>query len=558
MLQGKILSCPVNRNQLAKQAKKKIKVPISAPIEAPPPDQASWKTYYPIGITILFFILSFIGILHHEMWRDEYQAWMVAADAHSLPQLFQNLKYEGNPPLWHLFLYVITSLTNNPFWMQVFHILVSTSFIFLFNRFSPFPLLQKFLFTFGYFSFFEFNLISRGYGLGLLLIILFCILYEQRQKYIFYIALVLFLLANNTIFGVILTVSFSGIIVLENLFPDKKTKTPVISLGRLAVFIFIVSVGTIIGYLLIRPEPDNSFPTLYVTGFDVVRLKYTLSRFIYAYFSFPDFSTIHFWNSNFFIPNPKDFPFGLTTSLFIIWIIAFMRYRLITLMYIGGTLILLAFHYYTGLMWNRYAGHLYLLVIVSCWLIYYGKEKPFKNIFLNKVSLIGNKIRTPFFVLLLVIHFCGGVVSYIMDLNYPFSTSSKAADYIRNNHLMDYEIIGSKDFIISPLATQLNKKILYAERREYGSFIIYDQKRNNIWSFKQVEDFVRDMIAKGNKRIILVKDVPVLMKFNDNGETKEWDEGMLTDSIFLKHLTSIPPGIVDDEKYYIYIVEKVK
>src|ERR1017187_1871514 len=108
--------------------------------------------YFPIVITFLFFILSFIGIMNHEMWRDEFQAWLVARDAHSIPQLLHNLKYEGNPMLWHFFLFIITTFTHNPFWMQVFHILISSSFVYLINRYSPFPLFQKFLLTFGYYS----------------------------------------------------------------------------------------------------------------------------------------------------------------------------------------------------------------------------------------------------------------------------------------------------------------------------------------------------------------------------------------------------------------------
>jgi hypothetical protein len=164
----------------------------------------------------------------------------------------------------------------------------------------------------------------------------------------------------------------------------------------------------------------------------------------------------------------------------------------------------------------------------------------------------------PFFILILAIHFCGGIVSYIMDLKYPFSTSYQAAEYIRDNNMLDYEIIGSKDYIVSPLVSQLDKKILYGERKEYGSFIIYDQKRIAIWSFTELESFVKDIIAKGINHIVLIKDVPVLRVYNDNGEKEEWDEGMLTDSLFLKLIKHVPPGIVDDEAYYIYLVEKVK
>src|SRR5688572_13377820 len=108
-------------------------------------DLSSIHQYFPYFITGFYFLLSVFGILHHEMWRDELQAWMVSRDAPSLAQLFQNAKYEGHPALWHLFLFALSSLTHDPFIMQVFHILLSTASVFLIVRFAPFTLFVKIL-----------------------------------------------------------------------------------------------------------------------------------------------------------------------------------------------------------------------------------------------------------------------------------------------------------------------------------------------------------------------------------------------------------------------------
>ena len=153
----------------------------------------------------------------------------------------------------------------------------------------------------------------------------------------------------------------------------------------------------------------------------------------------------------------------------------------------------------------------------------------------------------PFFTLILAVHVIGGVIAYYKDIKFPFSTSEKASAFIRDNRLTEYEMIGSIDYIISPLATQLKKKILYAERKEYGSFIIYDQKRTSIWSFKELQSFVRDMLAKGNKRIILVKSSQIMKTYQDTGESEPWLEGMLTETMSLQLLTTIDPGIEEDE-----------
>ncbi|NJL84461.1 MAG: hypothetical protein HC890_18805 [Chloroflexaceae bacterium] len=110
--------------------------------------------------------MSLIGVLHHEMWNDELQAWLLARDSDSIFDLFANMKDEGHPALWHLVLFGLTRLTQNPIAMQFFHLLIATGVVYVFARFAPFNQLIKCLFTFSYFPFFEYGLISRSYSLG--------------------------------------------------------------------------------------------------------------------------------------------------------------------------------------------------------------------------------------------------------------------------------------------------------------------------------------------------------------------------------------------------------
>ena len=50
-------------------------------------------------ITSVFFLLGAYLLSNHEMWGDEMQAWLLARDSTSVPNLFANLKYEGHPAL---------------------------------------------------------------------------------------------------------------------------------------------------------------------------------------------------------------------------------------------------------------------------------------------------------------------------------------------------------------------------------------------------------------------------------------------------------------------------
>ena len=119
-------------------------------------------SHFALILTVIFLLASAFAISNHEMWRDEIQAWLIARDSTSLFDLFRNMKYEGHPPLWHICLMLLTRLTKSPIAMQILHLFIASATIYLFARYSPFNNIQKILFTFGYFPFYEYSVISRN------------------------------------------------------------------------------------------------------------------------------------------------------------------------------------------------------------------------------------------------------------------------------------------------------------------------------------------------------------------------------------------------------------
>lgn len=102
-------------------------------------------------------------------------------DSRSTLELINNTRYEGHPILWNYLLYLITRFSANPFWMQFFHIVISSFVVFIFLKKAPFNWLFKALFIFGYFMLFEYNLISRNYILGVLFLFLAATQFENRK-----------------------------------------------------------------------------------------------------------------------------------------------------------------------------------------------------------------------------------------------------------------------------------------------------------------------------------------------------------------------------------------
>jgi hypothetical protein len=374
--------------------------------KSPPASKGTaWRPANPLLfsclVTGIYFLVALAGMLHHTMWRDEHQAWLIARDAHSLAQLFHNLRYEGNPALWHLLLFAVTRFTTNPAYMQALHLLIACGFVFIFNRYCPIAAIYKILFTFGYFSLYEYAIISRSYGLGVLLTFIACALYKHRTAHYLLLWLSLGLLANVTVYGVIISLGLGGVLLLDYFLPAREPQTtgPNSSgTGNSKVAIQFWAGLTIYVLLAtgalwqILPSKDNTFPApMAETWLDYPRWLHVLSRLFTTYFYVPNPAEIHFWNTNAFFDDGAfkesgEWPWlpahptylwcwavapGL---LFVLGMVMFLDQPLVLLLYAGSTLALLAVYYYTGLFHERYCGHLLIVLLVCCWLAeYYPK-----------------------------------------------------------------------------------------------------------------------------------------------------------------------------------------
>ena len=159
-------------------------------------------TYF---LKILFFIFYIlwvaVGIIHHEAWRDEGQAWLIARDL-SWVQIFLNTGVEGHPFLWS---YILKPFTSLPFYPTL--PMINAFFVFLGVFFLLFRLKLPFWFAIPFiiFSplFYEIPIIARSYGCAFFLSVLVGLFYEERfQKPLRY-SLVLGLLMNITVVGAV-------------------------------------------------------------------------------------------------------------------------------------------------------------------------------------------------------------------------------------------------------------------------------------------------------------------------------------------------------------------
>ncbi|MEB3230975.1 MAG: hypothetical protein VKJ64_08200 [Leptolyngbyaceae bacterium] len=538
------------------------------------------RRYFPIFLTAIFLIFGIIGMAHHEMWRDELQAWLIARDSSSLPDLIRNMRYEGHPALWHLLLYVLTRFTHNPIAMQFLHLLIGTLSVFLVAKYSPFTRLQKFLITFGYFSLYEYLVISRNYALGVLLICLTCCLYPQRFQRPFLFLFILGLLANTSFHSWIISVSWAIAFVIEYRFGSgndlsikHRKYLPSMQLGFILGSIFYL-IAIITAFLLVRPPQDR------YRGVGGVDLQPNFEHFLRSisaiwrsYFPLSQFQE-QFWSSNFLVGRiGSDIHYlsqgiALVMVLIILGLVATTLFKLSKtslLIYGLGTSLLFAFTYAKFLGGLRHHGHFYILLLACVWIalldikpkkipkkIDVGEENgKDKRLFFQNTDHRA-KVVQMLFTLLLSVQFLATLWPYATDLRLPFTMNQIAsqylADYIQNYDRGELIVAGYQIPSTSAFSARLNIPLYYPQMKSYGSFMIWTKEYNQEIEDKEIFRHLAELILQREKDCVLISDEKIGLKpFRDSA---------YQDQIKVSLLEEFTGSIVESEHFFIYGIQR--
>jgi hypothetical protein len=112
-----------------------------------------------------YIVVVALGIAGHEPWSDEAQAWLLARD-HSFGRLiFHAIRYEGSPGLWHALLWLLARLHVSYTGMHWIAGAIAVAGIYVFLRWSPFPLILRILLPFGFWLAYQDAVVARSYVL---------------------------------------------------------------------------------------------------------------------------------------------------------------------------------------------------------------------------------------------------------------------------------------------------------------------------------------------------------------------------------------------------------
>lgn len=411
--------------------------------------------------------------LRHEVWRDEAQAWLIATASSGPSELFSHLRYEGHPALWYACLWLLGRVTDHPAAMQLFHALLAIATAALLIFASPFRLWQKALLVFGYFFVYEYAAISRSYGMGVLLTFAVCALISRRPRPMIWIGGLLFLLANTSIYGAILSAGIGAGLAVDWLMTGTRERRT--AAWRIGVAVLLCAVGVAACYHQVRRYPadeprfNTSFETVQSTGQALGKLL-PLARAVLP---------IHVqsespWGTHYLInyqPYPVRFWFAMAGALLVgaATLVLLPKPALWTTAAVAGGG-LLAFTAFVFEGFTRHHGHYFVLVIVVLWL-WHQYVTPHKPRLLARAEALLNRARpagTALLAALLCVHVYAGFQAALWDLQHPFSRAAEVAGYLRRHYPEGTLIMGFRDAPASTVAAHLRRPMLYLESQRFG------------------------------------------------------------------------------------------
>lgn len=464
--------------------------------------------------------------------------WMMARDHATLGSLIQTLRFEYmHPWLWGILLFGLSRLTRDPLAMQLLHILIATGAVLLLVQYSPFTRLQKTLLAFGYFLVFEYSLISRNYGLGVLLIFLFCVLFSTRKRSYLPLATLLAVLTNVNFYSRMTAIALLALLILEYVLAIRSGKPTLNRRWDIAGSLLIVAGGLLLSAVQNIPPPAQAGSLSVLSqGVKLNQVVSAIANLWRAYFPMPGLA-LRFWNSNIIDDGSAAalswIPLGFSIALF-------YRRPLILFLYLFNLTEILLFHsLWTGLM--RHLGHIFILFIACLWLSHEiapsGSERPSRY----SVLRFFDRYRTQFVTVVLVVQVVAGVYAYTMDLFHPFSEAKAVAQYLRRQQLDQSLIAGGIDVFTQSVSGHLDQSIFYPERDRMGTYISSDNSSQRLSPQQYLERVARQ---PGVEKAVLVLNFPIKEALP---ALPGWN---------VQELARFNRGIVKVENFYLYQLQR--
>lgn len=473
-----------------------------------------------LGVITVFAVCLGVLLWRHEPWRDELQAWLLARDSFSLPELWRNTRYEGHPLLWHLLLFPLARWVGHPAAMQVLHWGIAVAATATLVRWAPFPLLVRTVAVFSYFPLFEYGAVSRNYALTVLGLWLAVAALARGRPLAAALASVL--AANSSPMGAVLQFGLAIALVLVC-----RSRREAAAAGA------VLAAGVALAAWQMLPATDYEHARPWVWSWDAPRALWVARGFARAVLPIQQ-SGMHFWESSWLFPLTPDWmeaPRGLGRALGVLivvvglvaWVVRRSLPALALWLVGAGSLIAFAYVKFPGAV--RHHGFLWVLLVAVMWLAV-ARGEAAKRIALWVLSPI------------LAAGVTGGATAAWHDVKAPFSGARCAAEEIVRAGLAELPLVGGVDYAASGVAAyHPGGRVYYPARGEWGSFILWDFKRLRQDGLTPAQAVEEGRAADEGRGLVVLLNSPLAAP----------------EAVHCRRVAQCAPTIVADEGQWVYL-----
>jgi hypothetical protein len=496
-------------------------VPVSGAGDRPADVASAYRKEAPGFVwTVLALYVAFVSTVSalHEAWKDETQAWRLAVDSHGLRQLARNARYEGHPLLFHLIVQGLGHLSHSWWALATLHTIIASLAAWIVLRYAPFTRLQKVLLVFGYWMAYEYAVVVRPYGLGMMLAFAACVAWSARPRRIGWAAFFLVLLANTTAMGTLLAMTLALAFGADWAWPDGERPRPsrrsfMIGAGIAAAataFVLFIAAAQI------KPPADAGYqgetraPETLST-WDIGAMPTVELRALVPVVRYED--GVVQWNRWLLKPESRAVLGALLlasmAALAIGAIIASRRRTALILFVVGTTGFLLFF----GLLFPGTAhhhGYLFLVWALSAWLAWSDVPTAWRGS-LQRLSDFLETKRRRLFTLSLVLPIAATIELAVADLFTPFADARHVADIIQAEGLQNATIIAIVRSHAQAVGAFLDRAVLYPREGIERRFVVWGAESPYRETVRAADSALTARLTR-ECRVVLIaspsKDVP--------------------------------------------------
>lgn len=491
---------------------------------------ANKKLIFSILIAFLYAIITLVAVLHHEIWADEAQVWMLCKNL-SIPQLINHLHNEGHPALLYLLTMPFAKISSNIIFMQLICWAFMCLAVFILLYKSPFNIFIKMsiILSAGFLYFLP--VMARGYSLIPFFTLMAAMLYSKRKEHPILYAIPLFFLANTHV----IMFGFVGILFVYFLQEIIKEK----SFSKQNIFAsFVIFTGLLLVVLQLYDTTQSNVFIAYNSEYLILKIYKTLSFFF-----------ITFYNNIITINDSMIFPI-IDIPCIVVLFLSFLLF-IINLYINSKKLFLIAF---TGIgfqffiyffVYNQltYVTRIYctLIILIFCFWILYEE-----NIFDETKKISTKKFTTIILTLFFALSIYNGINYYNLELKYDYAGAKETANFIKKNLPQNaVYLIDNEPYMIA-LAYYLGDdyKLYSITRNKTLNYVVWD-KISNLYFSNEASSMYCTTLYNYRKNIYVIKAI-AQERINDDAALED-----VEDSKF-KLLYSSGYTIEPNESYKVY------